>query len=81
MSSRKDFLKSTGTLTTGLFSNEGQFPSFRFTEFESKRPPLAERYFTNDEVEYMIRWSNQKLQIGSWPGFWKLFPKCIGYYS
>ena len=54
MPSRKEFIKTTGVLTAALLlKRENIFASY-FTEYESKRPPLAARHFTSDAVESVI---------------------------
>lgn len=57
MMSRKMFVKTTAALSAGLlsggkslFAKDGLLP----VEFESKRPPVAERHFTSDAVEAVI---------------------------
>lgn len=55
MTSRKTFIKTTGILTAGLLLNKGNAWSRNIAGFESNRPPLAQRKFTSDAVEKMIR--------------------------
>src|SRR5258706_5414070 len=54
MHTRKDFIQTTGMLTAGLLIKRGKLFASGFLEFESKRPPLAERHFTSDNVEATI---------------------------
>ncbi|MEI9959482.1 MAG: glycoside hydrolase family 125 protein [Ferruginibacter sp.] len=54
MSTRKQFIKTSGILTTGLLLNKGSLFANSFTDFESKRPALSDRHFTSDAVEAMI---------------------------
>lgn len=61
MTTRKEFIKTTGAVSAGLLlSNRNLFAS-KFTELESKRPPLAERHFTSEAVEETIRQLNSKI--------------------
>lgn len=53
MSSRRQFIQSTGMLATGALLGNKLFAAA--TEFESKRPPLADRKFTSDAVEAAIK--------------------------
>jgi uncharacterized protein len=55
MSTRKDFIKTTGLLGAGLLLHKQNLFAGSYTDFESKRPPLAERHFTSEAVEAMIR--------------------------
>ena len=54
MANRKDFIRTTGILATGLLINKKGLWANGFTEFETKRPPLADRNFTSEAVESMI---------------------------
>lgn len=54
MLTRKSFIQTTGILTGGLFFKKGNALTAGFWEFESKRPPLAERHFTSEAVESAI---------------------------
>lgn len=54
MSTRKDFIKTSGLLGAGVFlANQNIWARSPFG-FESKRPPLADRHFTSEAVEAMI---------------------------
>ncbi|MDP4261723.1 MAG: glycoside hydrolase family 125 protein [Bacteroidota bacterium] len=55
MRTRKDFIQTAGILTAGLLLKKGNLLTNGFMEFESKRPPLAERHFTSDAVEAVIK--------------------------
>jgi len=55
MPTRKNFIKTTGILTAGLLFKKNTVFANGFFEFESKRPPLAERHFTSAAVETAIR--------------------------
>ena len=54
MTSRKQFIKSTAILTTGLMMNKKNIFAELYSDFESKRPPLADRHFTSNAVEAEI---------------------------
>src|SRR5882762_4571382 len=60
MATRKHFIKTTGILTAGLLLRKGNAFANNFTDFESKRPLLADRHITSDAVEAMI----SKVQSG-----------------
>jgi meiotically up-regulated gene 157 (Mug157) protein len=51
---RKHFIQTTGMLTAGLLFKKGKLFANDFFEFESKRPPLAQRHFTSTAVEAAI---------------------------
>ena len=55
MPTRKEFIRSTTILSTGLFLSTGKLFASGFSDFETKRPPLVERHFTSDAVEAMIK--------------------------
>ena len=60
MPTRRNFIQSAGILGAGiLLSNKNVFAN-TVTDFESKRPPLAQRKFTSDAVEAAI----QKIKNG-----------------
>jgi len=54
MPTRKNFIRTSGVLTAALLFNKGNLFANGLYEFESKRPPLAERHFTSTAVEEMI---------------------------
>jgi uncharacterized protein len=54
MPTRKEFIHTTSLLTAGLLFKKGKLFANGFFEFESKRPPLAERHFTSAAVEATI---------------------------
>lgn len=60
MTTRKEFIKTTGALSAGLLLSNGNLFASRF-ELESKRPPLAERHFTSEAVEETIRQLKSKI--------------------
>jgi meiotically up-regulated gene 157 (Mug157) protein len=55
MPTRKQFLRTTGALTAGLVFNKQLFAIGTAVDYESKRPPLADRNFTSDAVEAAIK--------------------------
>lgn len=61
MTSRKEFIKSATVLSAGLMMNNLNVFASVFSEFESKRPPLADRHFTSDAAEAMIKKITSKL--------------------
>jgi uncharacterized protein len=54
MTTRRNFIKTTGLLTAGILIQKESLPGNGFSGFESKRPPLADRHFTSAAVEAMI---------------------------
>jgi meiotically up-regulated gene 157 (Mug157) protein len=60
MPTRKDFIRTTSALATGLLLSKQSTWASPFAEFESKRPPLADRHFTSAAVEAVIT----KLKVG-----------------
>lgn len=55
MPTRKEFIRNSSILSAGMLLSKGKMFASGFTDFESKRPPLAERNFTSDAVEAMIK--------------------------
>jgi meiotically up-regulated gene 157 (Mug157) protein len=55
MATRKEFIKTGGVLAAGLMLHKSSVWAGNITGFECKRPPLADRHFTSDAVETMIR--------------------------
>jgi meiotically up-regulated gene 157 (Mug157) protein len=55
MPTRKDFIRNTSILSAGMLLSKGQLFASGLAEFESKRPPFADRNFTSDAVEAMIK--------------------------
>jgi len=55
MTSRKQFLKTAGLLSAGAVLTKANAFAIGSDPFESKRPPLANRHFTSEAVEEMIR--------------------------
>lgn len=67
VSSRKNFIKNAAVLSTGLLmTGKDIFAKDIFSpmagDFESKRPPLADRHFTSDAVEAAITEIKSKLR-------------------
>lgn len=54
MTTRKDFIKTTGLLAAGLTISRGSLFANGAGNFVSQRPPVANRHFTSDAVEAMI---------------------------
>ena len=54
MHTRKEFIKNTGIITAALLLQKEKIFANYFTEYESKRPPLAARHFTSEAVESVI---------------------------
>jgi len=74
MNSRRQFLQTTGILTTGLLLKKSNVLALSRNEFVSKRPPVSERKFTSEAVEATIR--NIKKQIADPELAW-LFENCF----
>ena len=55
MSNRRTFIQTAGILTAGTLLSKGNLFAQSVSEFESKRPPLADRKFTSEAVEAMIK--------------------------
>ena len=55
MNNRRQFLQTAGILASGILLKESGAFAFDKNPFESKRPPLAERKFTSEAVENVIR--------------------------
>ncbi|MDQ6889095.1 MAG: glycoside hydrolase family 125 protein [Bacteroidota bacterium] len=73
MNNRREFLQTSGILTTGLLLK--QSGAFAFNkDFVSKRPPVADRKFTSKAVEETI--SKTKKQIADPELAW-LFENCF----
>ncbi len=54
MNNRRQFLQTTGILTTGLLLKQSGAFAFNKKDFETKRPPLSERKFTSKAVDESI---------------------------
>ncbi|MGC4036565.1 MAG: glycoside hydrolase family 125 protein [Chitinophagaceae bacterium] len=52
---RKDFLRTSSLVTAGAFLSPAELFAIASNEFESKRPAMADRKFTSDAVEAMIK--------------------------
>src|SRR5690242_2817793 len=74
MNSRRQFLQTTGLLTTGLFIKKSNAFAFFNDDFKSKRPPVSERKFTSEAVEEAIK--NIKKKIADPELAW-LFENCF----
>ncbi|MBS1576432.1 MAG: glycoside hydrolase family 125 protein [Bacteroidetes bacterium] len=55
MTTRRKFIQTTGILTAGALLSKGNLFAQTINEFESRRPPLANRKFTSEAVEATIR--------------------------
>ncbi|ANE50004.1 glycoside hydrolase family 125 protein [Flavisolibacter tropicus] len=51
---RRQFIKASGILSGGLILNKAQAFAIGYNDFETKRPPLADRHFTSLAVEATI---------------------------
>jgi meiotically up-regulated gene 157 (Mug157) protein len=74
MQSRKQFIQTTGLITTGILLQQSGVFAFGTNGFESKRPPLAQRKFTSQAVESTI--IKLKKQIADPELAW-LFENCF----
>ena len=74
MISRRNFIGKTGIATSGFLINPSHGFSFLQNEFESKRPPVAERKFVSEAVEETIK--RIKSQIANPELAW-LFENCF----
>ena len=54
MITRRKFINTATTLSAGLLLNKKNFFANNIFDFESKRPPLADRHFTSNAVEEQI---------------------------
>ncbi|MFI5188160.1 MAG: glycoside hydrolase family 125 protein, partial [Chitinophagales bacterium] len=54
MTDRKTFIRTSAALTAGLMINPRNIFANTFFDFESKRPPVADRHFTSSAVEALI---------------------------
>lgn len=74
MQSRKQFIQATGLLTTGILLKQSGAFALGTNNFDSKRPPLAQRKFTSRAVESTI--IKLKKQIADAELAW-LFENCF----
>src|SRR5215831_5164676 len=74
MRSRKDFIRTSGLITAGILLNKRGLFAQNISDFESKRPPLAERHFTSNAVEETI--ARMKSQLTNKELGW-LFENCF----
>lgn len=61
MNSRRQFLQTTGLLTTGLFIKKSNAFAFFNDDLKNKRPPVSERKFTSEAVEETIKSIKKKI--------------------
>ena len=74
MNSRRQFLQTSGILTTGLLLKRSNVLALSRNDLVSKRPPVSERKFTSEAVETAIR--DTKKQISDPELAW-LFENCF----
>ena len=74
MQSRRRFILTAGFLTSGMLLKQPGTFAFGMNNFESKRPPLAQRKFTSQAVESVIL--KLKNQIADAELAW-LFENCF----
>jgi uncharacterized protein len=55
MPTRKDFIRNAGIMSAGILLSKGQLFASCLPGLESKRPPLADRNFTSNSVEEIIK--------------------------
>lgn len=51
---RRQFIKTSGIMSGGFLLSKAQAFAIGYNEFESKRPPIADRHFTSPAVEATI---------------------------
>jgi meiotically up-regulated gene 157 (Mug157) protein len=71
---RRQFIKTSGIIGTGMLFNQSPLFAQSFTDFESKRPPVDKRHFTSEAVEATI--IKMKKQLGNKELAW-LFENCF----
>jgi uncharacterized protein len=71
---RRQFIKTSGIIGTGVLFNQSPLFAQSFTDFESKRPPVDKRHFTSEAVEATI--VKMKKQLGNKELAW-LFENCF----
>lgn len=74
MNSRRQFLQTTGIITSGMLLKQSGAFAFAANDFESKRPPVSERKFTSKAVEQAI--SSFKKNVADPELAW-LFENCF----
>src|SRR6185295_4301093 len=55
MTTRRNFIQTAGAISAGTLLSGNNFFAQSFSEFETKRPAPADRKFTSDAVEAMIK--------------------------
>jgi hypothetical protein len=60
---RRQFIKTSGIIGTGMLFNQSPLFAQSFTDFENKRPPVDKRHFTSGAVEATI--VKMKKQLGN----------------
>jgi uncharacterized protein len=55
MPTRKEFIRNTSVVSAGMLLSKGGLFANGLANFESKRPPLADRKFSSDALEAMIK--------------------------
>src|SRR5262245_11632309 len=55
MATRKEFIRTGGLLAAGVMLNRKSLLARPAWDFESRRPPLAQRHFTSEAVEAVIK--------------------------
>jgi meiotically up-regulated gene 157 (Mug157) protein len=71
---RRQFIKTSGIIGTGMLFNQSPLFAQSFTDFENKRPPVDKRHFTSEAVEATI--VKMKKQLGNKELAW-LFENCF----
>jgi len=71
---RRQFIKTSGIIGTGMLFNQSPLFAQSSTDFESKRPPVDKRHFTSSAVEAEI--TKMKKQLGNKELAW-LFENCF----
>lgn len=71
---RRQFIKTSGIISTGMLFNQSPLFAQSFADFESKRPPVDKRHFTSEAVEATIL--KMKKQLDNKELAW-LFENCF----
>jgi meiotically up-regulated gene 157 (Mug157) protein len=71
---RRQFIKTSGIIGTGMLFNQSPLFAQGFADFESKRPPVDKRHFTSEAVEATIL--KMKKQLSNKELAW-LFENCF----
>jgi uncharacterized protein len=72
---RRQFIKTSGILGTGLLLHRPKLFAHHLHDFESKRPPVGKRHFTSPAVEATIE--KIKKQLGNNKELAWLFENCF----